>query len=66
LMGRDENTDEFMQKVALAIEEMFPENARGIDKDKQESMIRAMYERKTAIPFFKGDDNIVWGQGEEA
>ena len=64
-MGRDENSDEFMQKVALAIEEMFPENARGIDRSKQESVIRAMYERKAAIPLFKGDDNIVWGPGEE-
>ena len=24
-----------------------------------------MYERKTSIPLFKGDDNIEWGRGEE-
>jgi len=64
-MGREENSDAFMQKVALAIEEMFPEDASDIVKTKQESVIRAMYERKTAIPLFKGDDNIVWGPGEE-
>jgi len=68
LMGRDENTDAFMNKVAGAIEEMFPEpqDGDGIDSDLQKSVIRSMYERKASIPFYAGDDNIVWQQGEEA
>jgi len=33
LMGRDEITDEFMEKVGEAIEEMFPKNGGSIDSD---------------------------------
>lgn len=55
LMGQDDNTDAFMLKVAQAVEEMFPENDSSLDAALQRQVIRAMYERKTVIPFFKGD-----------
>ena len=55
LLGQDENTDAFMLKVAQTIEEMFPENDSNLDSTLQRRVIRSMYERKTVIPFFKGD-----------
>lgn len=58
LMGQDDNTDAFMLKVAQAVEEMFPENDPNLDAALQRQVIRAMYERKTVIPFFKGDVNV--------
>ena len=35
----------------------FDENGDGIEQDKQAEVIRAMYERKTVIPLFKGSVN---------
>ena len=64
-MGRDEITDEFMEKVGEAIEEMFPKNGGSIDSDLQEATITAMYQRKTAIPLFAGDGEMSFARGEE-
>jgi hypothetical protein len=65
LMGRADNEDAFMLNVASLIEEIFPGNGNGLNNDKQEEVIRHMYERRTAIPLFKGDDDISFGPGEE-
>jgi len=58
LMGQDDNTDAFMLKVAQAVEEIFPENDSTLDAVLQARVIRSMYERKTVIPFFKGDGGV--------
>jgi len=44
---------------------MFPQNGSGIDSTLQESVITNMYKRRTSIPMYAGDDNIIWGPGEE-
>ena len=54
-----------MIKVGTVIEEMFPQNAPGIDSALQSSVITNMYKRNTAIPMYAGNDNIIWGPGEE-
>lgn len=70
LLGRPENEDAFMEKVATAIEEILPEGKPELDASLQEQMISAMYAHSTAIPFFKGDDDInltdsEWDQFDE-
>ena len=45
-----------MVKVGSAIEEMFPQNGAGIDSELQAKVIRTMYERNTAIPFYAGEE----------
>ena len=66
LMGQDDNTDAFMLKVAQALEEMFPENDSSLDAELQREVIRSMYERKTVIPFFKGDVGVEFSGEAEA
>ena len=58
LLGRDDNSDQFMQQVGETIAEMFATDVAGIDLSTQETMIRHMYERNTAIPLFVGDDGF--------
>jgi len=65
LMGRAENDDQFMLDVAKTIEEMFPTQQDGIDSSLQETVIRHMYQRKTVIPLFKGDDSFNFTNEEE-
>ena len=64
LLATADNADEFMRDVATAIEEMLPQDGQGIDRQKQEELIRHMYQRKTVIPLFKGDDNIPFTDAE--
>jgi len=66
LMGRDEISDSYMLKTAQVIKEMFPQTGSAIESTFQESVITNMYKRNTAIPMYAGDDNIIWGAGEEA
>ena len=56
LIGRDEISNDFMQKVGETIIEMFSPNGEYIDKKLQEDLIRNMYKYKTVIPLFKGED----------
>ena len=65
-MGKAENEDSFMIAVGKNIEEMFPATGPGIDTDLQERVIRTMYERRTVIPFFKGDGEVSFGPGEDS
>ncbi len=52
LIGRDDISDDFMNKVAKTIIEMFPRGG-DIDSDLQEELIRNMYKYRTTIPFYK-------------
>ena len=56
LIGRDDISNDFMQKVGETIIEMFSPNGEYIDKKLQEDLIRNMYKYKTVIPLFKGED----------
>ena len=56
LIGRDDISDDFMQKVAETIKEIFSPNGENINKDLQEDLIRNMYKYRTVIPLFKGED----------
>jgi hypothetical protein len=56
LIGRDDISDDFMQKVAETIKEIFSPNGENINKDLQEDLIRNMYKYRTAIPLFKGEN----------
>ena len=56
LIGRDEISNDFMQKVGETIIEMFSPNGEYIDRKLQEDLIRNMYKYKTVIPLFKGED----------
>ena len=47
-----------MNQVAGLIEEMFNGKGAGIDQAKQAEVIRIMYQRKTAIPIYKGGFNL--------
>ena len=53
LVGRDDISDEFMQRVAKTITEMFPQGG-DIDAELQESFIRDMYEYNALIPLYRG------------
>jgi hypothetical protein len=66
LLGWEESGDQFMLDVASAVQEILPRDAPGIDRELQESVLRAMYERKVAIPFFVGDDDIQMSDSEWA
>lgn len=65
LLGSDENTDEFMISVGDTISEIFTSEADGIDTSAQATVIQHLYERKTVIPMFVGDD-IQMNNGFEA
>lgn len=56
LIGRDDINDDFMQKIAKTITEMFPQQD-GIDLDLQKEMLRNHYRYRTVIPLFKGQDH---------
>ena len=56
LIGRDDISDDFMQKVAETIKEIFSPNGENINKDLQEDLIRNMYKYRTVIPLFKGEN----------
>ena len=47
-----------MEAVANTIQEMFTKESPNIDVTLQEQVIRTMYQHRTVIPLFKGDDNI--------
>ena len=56
LIGREDISDDFMKNVALTIKEMFSPNGENIDKELQERLITNMYEYRTVIPLFKGEN----------
>ena len=56
LIGRDDISDDFMQKVAETIKEIFSPNEENINKNLQEDLIRNMYKYRTVIPLFKGEN----------
>ena len=64
LIGRDEISNDFMQKVGETIIEMFSPNGEYIDRKLQEDLIRNMYKYKTVIPLFKGE-NFTFTSSEE-
>jgi hypothetical protein len=55
LIGRDDISDDFMQKVAKTIKEIFPQDG-DIDSELQKEVLRNMYRYKTVIPLFLGED----------
>ena len=65
LIGRDDISDDFMQKVAETIKEIFSPNGENINKDLQEDLIRNMYKYRTVIPLFKGEDFDFTSSDEE-
>ena len=56
LIGREDISDDFMKKVAETIKEMFSPDGENIDKELQERLITNMYEYRTVIPLFKGEN----------
>ena len=56
LIGREDISDDFMKNVALTIKEMFSPDGENIDKELQERLITNMYEYRTVIPLFKGEN----------
>ena len=54
LIGRDDVSDVFIEKIAKTIEEMFPQG-EGIDSESQKDVLRSMYRYRVAIPLFKGE-----------
>ena len=56
LIGRDDISDDFMQKVAETIKDIFSPNGENINKDLQEDLIINMYKYRTVIPLFKGEN----------
>ena len=56
LIGRDDISDDFMQKVAKTIKEMFPQGG-DIDSELQKEVLRNMYRYRTVIPLFLGEDH---------
>ena len=65
LIGRDDISDDFMQKVAETIKEIFSPNGENINKDLQEDLIRNMYKYRTVIPLFKGENFDFTSSDEE-
>ncbi len=57
LVGRNDITDDFMQRVAQTITETLP-RGDAIDEMLQKEFIRNMYEYNALIPFYKGTDRI--------
>ena len=58
LAGRDDISDEFMEKVAKTVVEMLPPDGEGIDRELQESFIRDMHEYGALIPFYEGRSRL--------
>ena len=56
LIARDDISDDFIQKVAETIKEIFSPNQENINKNLQEDLIRNMYKYRTVIPLFKGEN----------
>ncbi len=56
LIGREDISDDFMKNVAVTIKEMFSPDGENIDKELQERLITNMYEYRTVIPLFKGEN----------
>jgi len=56
LIGRDDIADDFMQKVAKTITEIFPQQ-EGIDSELQKELLRNHYRYNAVIPLFKGQDH---------
>ena len=56
LIGRDDIADDFIQKVAKTITEVFPQQ-EGIDTELQKELLRNLYRYRTVIPLFKGQDH---------
>lgn len=54
LIGRDDVSDPFIEKIADTVKEMFPQRD-GIDANLQEEILSRMYRHKIAIPLFRGD-----------
>lgn len=54
LLGNEKISDDFMEKVAKAIQAMFDPNGPQIDKNLQEKMIANMYKYRATIPLFLG------------
>jgi len=65
LIGRDDISDDFMQKVAETIKEIFSPNGENINKDLQEDLIINMYKYRTVIPLFKGENFDFTSSDEE-
>lgn len=65
LTAGDDVSDAFMTKVGGLIEEIFDRNGAGIDQAKQAEVIRHMYERNTAIPIYRGEENLSDAQLEQ-
>ena len=65
LIGRDDISDDFMQKVAETIKDIFSPNGENINKDLQEDLIRNMYKYRTVIPLFKGENFDFTSSDEE-
>ena len=65
LIGRDDISDGFMQKVAKTIKEMFPQNET-IDTDLQKEVLRNLYRYRTVIPLFRDEDFEFSPEDQEA
>tara|TARA_B100000809_G_scaffold259937_1_gene305916 strand:- start:113 stop:985 length:873 start_codon:yes stop_codon:yes gene_type:complete len=65
LIGREDISDDFMKNVALTIKEMFSPDGENIDKELQERLITNMYEYRTVIPLFKGENYEFSASNEE-
>jgi hypothetical protein len=65
LIGRDDISDDFMQKVAETIKDIFSPNGENINKDLQEDLIINMYKYRTVIPLFKGENFDFTSSDEE-
>jgi hypothetical protein len=65
LIGRDDISDGFMQKVAKAIKEIFPQN-EAIDTDLQKEVLRNLYRYRTVIPLFRDEDFEFSPEDQEA
>jgi hypothetical protein len=68
LAARDDASDEFMQKVATTIREIFPRD-ENLDLAKQEEILRNQYRYKALIPVpvgrdmdFRKEDEAAWEQ----
>ena len=65
LIGREDISDDFMKNVAVTIKEMFSPDGENIDKELQERLITNMYEYRTVIPLFKGENYEFSASNEE-
>ena len=65
LIGREDISDDFMKNVAVTIKEIFSPDGENIDKKLQERLITNMYEYRTVIPLFKGENYEFSASNEE-